>query len=83
MALLSRLLGEPSQKVGLVITASVISTIAVLSLANFAFSETTPKRIIPSPRETELPKLSKEEQDGLPYPPNAFPGARDVVSPVS
>jgi hypothetical protein len=27
-------------------------------------------------------RLTREEQDGLAYPPNAFPGARDVISPV-
>jgi hypothetical protein len=35
------------------------------------------KKIIPSP------KLSKEEQNKLSYPPDILPGAQDVVSPVS
>lgn len=34
-----------------------------------------------SPRETVLPQLSAHETEGLPYPPNALPGARDVDSP--
>lgn len=39
------------------------------------------RQILPSPRETALPGLSKEEIVSLPYPPDAFPGARDVDSP--
>ncbi|RMZ79200.1 hypothetical protein DV738_g3508, partial [Chaetothyriales sp. CBS 135597] len=37
--------------------------------------------IIPSPRVTLLPGLSAEEQAKLPYPPDTFPGARDVDTP--
>ncbi|RMD42189.1 hypothetical protein DV735_g2955, partial [Chaetothyriales sp. CBS 134920] len=37
--------------------------------------------IIPSPRVTLLPTLSSEEQAKLPYPPDSFPGARDVATP--
>ncbi len=33
-----------------------------------------------SPLETLLPKLSEAEAADLPYPPDAYPGARDVVS---
>jgi len=40
-----------------------------------------PSRIIPSPVESKLPKLSPEEVAELPYPPDALPGARDVKSP--
>jgi hypothetical protein len=38
---------------------------------------------IPSPRVTQLSKLSEIEQAKLPYPPDVLPGARDVDSPVS
>lgn len=38
-------------------------------------------RAVPSPRETVLPRLSRNEIDVLPYPPDALPGARDVESP--
>ncbi|CCC10311.1 hypothetical protein SMACR_02887 [Sordaria macrospora] len=37
--------------------------------------------IIPSPRATQIPQLSKEETSSLPYPPDALPGARDVETP--
>ncbi|KUJ22571.1 alpha/beta-hydrolase [Mollisia scopiformis] len=78
---LTRLLGEPVHNVGLIVGTSVIATITVLSLSKLAFSRSLPQKIIPSPRETQLPRLSKEEQEALPYPPDAFPGARDAVSP--
>ena len=37
-------------------------------------------QVIPSPLKTLLPKLSEAEAADLPYPPDAFPGARDVES---
>lgn len=37
--------------------------------------------LIRSPRETQLSKLSREEIDALPYPPDALPGGRDVETP--
>lgn len=39
------------------------------------------KRCIESPRSTQLPRLTKEQIDQLPYPPNALPGGRDVDTP--
>jgi hypothetical protein len=36
---------------------------------------------VPSPRDDVLPKLSEGDIKRLPYPPNAFPGARDVDTP--
>ncbi len=38
-------------------------------------------QIIPSPVQSLLPKLSPEEARSLPYPPDAYPGIRDVASP--
>ncbi|MCJ1431808.1 hypothetical protein MMC27_001163 [Xylographa pallens] len=40
-----------------------------------------PPNSIPSPVDTLLPHLSPAEQSALPYPPDIFPGARDVESP--
>lgn len=37
-------------------------------------------KVVPSPTETLLPKLSEKEAAELPYPPDAYPGARDVAS---
>ncbi|KAI9703403.1 MAG: hypothetical protein M1820_005875 [Bogoriella megaspora] len=39
--------------------------------------------IIPSPLKTLLPDLSKDEIENLPYPPDVYPGARDVETPYS
>ncbi|CAD6448354.1 a6ac5370-3514-4482-85c0-b1352636abbf [Sclerotinia trifoliorum] len=38
-------------------------------------------KIIPSPLITQIPTLSQEEISKLPYPPDIFPGARDIPSP--
>lgn len=39
------------------------------------------EEVVRSPIKSLLPKLSSEEATSLPYPPDAFPGIRDVVSP--
>ena len=38
-------------------------------------------KVVPSPLKSLLPKLSPEEAISLPYPPDAYPGIRDVPSP--
>lgn len=40
-------------------------------------------KIIVSPLRSVLPQLSPEQVAQLEYPPDIFPGARDVASPVS
>ena len=67
--------------INLIIGTSVATALAVIAVARLTSQSNAPKRI-PSPRETLLPKLSKEEQAALAYPPDLFPGARDVPSPV-
>lgn len=37
--------------------------------------------VVPSPLKTLLPKLSEAEIHSLAYPPDLFPGARDVDTP--
>ena len=37
--------------------------------------------VVPSPLKSLLPNLSPQEAASLPYPPDAFPGIRDVASP--
>ncbi|KAG9237606.1 alpha/beta-hydrolase [Amylocarpus encephaloides] len=69
----------PSRDTSLVVL-SVATTLITSALVRRALDPPA-ERIIPSPRETLLPKLTKEEQGELPYPPGAFPGARDVESP--
>jgi len=70
-----------SPRTCLLVGTSVATTLAVVAAVRLAFS-TVPYRIIPSPRATQLPLLSKEEQEQLPYPPDVFPGGRDVTSCV-
>ena len=38
-------------------------------------------QVVPSPLKTLIPRLSDTEAADLPYPPDAYPGARDVISP--
>ena len=38
-------------------------------------------KVIPSPLKSLLPNLSPQEVTSLPYPPDAYPGIRDVASP--
>lgn len=83
MPTLTQLFQHPSQNIPLVISTSVAATIVVLSLAELAIRSPPKPKLILSPRETLLPKLTKEEQSLLAYPPDLFPGARDVTSPVS
>ena len=39
------------------------------------------EQVLPSPIKSLLPKISSEEAASLPYPPDAYPGIRDVESP--
>lgn len=39
------------------------------------------EQVVPSPLKILLPKLSSEETASFPYPPDAYPGIRDVESP--
>ncbi|EPE29178.1 alpha/beta-Hydrolase [Glarea lozoyensis ATCC 20868] len=70
----------PSRKTSFIIATSAATTL-ILSDAIRRKLNPVPKQIIPSPRASIIPSLSYEEQDNLPYPPNLFPGARDVDSP--
>lgn len=40
-----------------------------------------PTKPIPSPLTTQIPNLTQSIVNELPYPPDAYPGARDVESP--
>ncbi len=71
----------PDRSTIITISATIFTTLAVLS-ATRAISRGR-LRIIKSPATTLLPTLSKQEIAELPYPPDAYPGARDVDTPVS
>jgi pimeloyl-ACP methyl ester carboxylesterase len=75
-------MSSPTQNTGFIIGSSVIVTLAAIALGRLAFRADTPKRIL-SPRATQLPSLSEAEKEKLPFPPDLFPGGREVDSPVS
>lgn len=58
---------------------------AAIALTGYIFGiyGTRPTRgsVLESPRKTLLPRLTEDEKTRLPYPPDVFPGARDVDSP--
>jgi hypothetical protein len=83
MSTLTQFFKDSPRNVPLVIGTSVVSTIAVITLAKLTLRSPPKPKLIPSPRETLLPKITKEEQSQLSYPPDLFPGARDVTSPAS
>ena len=59
-----------------------ILTVSSLFGLVFASGKTrTSRRIIPSPRPSLLPFLSRVEASEPPYPPDILPGSRDVDSP--
>ena len=59
-------------------TAAAIISFALLRRSVASKEPSTLRRVIPSPRQTLLPKLSPAQANALAYPPNFFPGARDV-----
>ncbi|KAF2231152.1 alpha/beta-hydrolase [Viridothelium virens] len=63
-----------------VAAASVYSLLCLYRAISAPASPNAPKNI-PSPRTALLPSLSEEEIQSLPYPPDVFPGARDVDTP--
>jgi hypothetical protein len=72
----------PSLHTSFIVISTVATTLTLSALAR-NYMNPVPEPVIRSPNTTLLPELSKEEYDELPYPPDAFPGARDVASPVS
>lgn len=62
------------------ITTTVAVTVSLLALANRLLH---PRRaaVLPSPLKTLLPGLTPAQQADLLYPPDYFPGARDVPTP--
>nr|POE82753.1 serine hydrolase-like protein [Quercus suber] len=65
-------------------SAAAVALAGIATYAVFASSKRTPsqpRRIIPSPRTTLLPRLSPAEAARLAYPPDVLPGKRDVDTP--
>ncbi|KAI1481654.1 alpha/beta-hydrolase [Daldinia eschscholtzii] len=63
-----------------VIATTVVTTVALVTLARRALWPEK-RAIIPGPLTTTLPKFSQAALAEIPYQPDAFPGARDVITP--
>ncbi|KAI1844281.1 hypothetical protein JX266_009572 [Neoarthrinium moseri] len=63
-----------------VIATTIATTITLWWLARWTLYPQR-KPIIAGPLTTTIPKLSREELAQVPYQPDHFPGARDVVTP--
>lgn len=66
-------------------TGTLVVTAAVATASLYAILDRIihPRRpaVLPSPLSTHMSRLSTEEQSQLLYPPDYFPGARDVPTP--
>lgn len=66
-------------------TSALVTTTAIMSISFYTILNhmTQPRRacILPSPLSTLIPALSPEQKSQLLYPPDFFPGARDVATP--
>lgn len=66
----------------LILTTALALTLPTLFLTLFKrLAYPTRPKVYPSPLRTLLPRLSPEQQCKLLYPPDYFPGARDVPTP--
>ena len=59
-------------------TAAAIISFALLRRSVPSHEPATLRRVVPSPRQTLLPNLTPAQSKALAYPPDLFPGARDV-----
>ncbi|KAI0600175.1 Alpha/Beta hydrolase protein [Biscogniauxia sp. FL1348] len=72
--------GEATDKSNAIIATTVVTTVALLSLARFSLWPRKPE-IIRGPLTTSVPRMSEAERAAIPYQPGHFPGARDVETP--
>lgn len=75
-------LADESTRAAMALVAvTAVTTVAFLWLARVALYPRG-QSVIPNPLRTEIPNLSEKEVSRLEYGPNAYPGARDVATPV-
>jgi hypothetical protein len=72
----------PQTAVAVTVTATAVATATLLLLAKSVLRPRWGKAL-PNPLKTTIPRLPRDEVEGLVYQPDAFPGARDVDTPVS
>lgn len=72
---------EPMPSALALIAGTAALTAAFFLLAGALYN---PRRlsVIPNPLRTGIPQLSEKEVSRLEYKPDAYPGARDVTTPV-
>ena len=71
---------EPNMAATILLTA--LATTTVIGFLKYTLWP-TPAKIIPGPLHSVIPKLNEQELAALEYKTDAFPGARDVDTPVS
>jgi pimeloyl-ACP methyl ester carboxylesterase len=72
--------GSPESRTVAIVATTVVTTVALLSLARTVLYPWRPQ-IIKGPLDTQLAKLSAAQTKALLYTPDQFPGARDVKTP--
>lgn len=77
----AKLANEPMPSAITLIVATAALTTVVLLLAGALFYPGY-QSVIPNPLRTGIPHLSEKEVSRLEYKPDAYPGARDVTTPV-
>lgn len=73
---------SPLPQTAVAVTATAVATATLLLFARSALRPRWGKAL-PNPLKTTIPRLPRDEVEGLVYQPDAFPGARDVDTPVS
>ncbi|ETS86646.1 hypothetical protein PFICI_00474 [Pestalotiopsis fici W106-1] len=63
-----------------IVITTIVSTVTFLIFLKWSLEPRRPQ-ILPGPLTTTIPRLTKEELAQVPYQPDHFPGARDVVTP--
>lgn len=77
----AKLSNEPMPSAVALIIATAALTTVVLLLASALFYPGH-QSVIPNPLRTGFPQLSEKDVSRLEYKPDAYPGARDVTTPV-
>lgn len=70
-----------SHSTAVIVATTAVATTAIITILRHALYPTWRQKTFPSPLQTTLPKLG-DEASKLDYKPDAFPGARDVPTPV-
>lgn len=70
----------PSSDTSMLVITTAVTTASLYAILNRVIHPRRPT-VLPSPLSTHISRLSTEEQSQLLYPPDYFPGARDVPTP--